>query len=94
MISNEQYQLNYKYNLFLRNLVLWSYLYKREENFKKQNIRDKKNYENMVNFQEKVQAMLPEIEQLNRSRIRSYYPLVDDVELLLYFKNIVETNSI
>lgn len=88
MISNEQYQLNYKYNLFLRNLVLWSYLYKREENFKKQNIRDKKNYENMVNFQEKVQAMLPEIEQLNRSRIRSYYPLVDDVALTQYFKNI------
>lgn len=88
MISNEQYQLNYKYNLFLRNLVLWSYLYKREENFKKQNIRDKKNYENMVTFQEKVQAMLPEIEQLNRARIRSYYPLVDDVALTQYFKNI------
>lgn len=89
MISNEQYQLNYKYNLFLRNLVLWSYLYKREENFKKQNIRDKKNYENMVNFQEKVQAMLPEIEQLNRSRIRSYYPLVDDMTLIEYFKSLV-----
>lgn len=89
MISNEQYQLNSKYNLFLRNLVLWSYLYKREENFKKQNIRDKKNYENMVNFQEKVQAMLPEIEQLNRSRIRSYYPLVDDMTLIEYFKSLV-----
>lgn len=34
MISNEQYQLNFKYNLFLRNLVLWSYLYKREKKLK------------------------------------------------------------
>ena len=86
MISNEQYQLNYKYNLFLRNLVLWSYLYKREENFKKQNIRDKKNYENMVACQEKVQAMLSEIEQIDRSKIRSYYPLIDDIALIQSFK--------
>lgn len=84
MISNEQYQLNSKYNLFLRNLVLWSYLFKRE-----QNIRDKRNYENMIVCQEKVQAMLPEIEQLNRSRIRSYYPLVDDLTLIQYFKEAI-----
>ncbi len=89
MISNEQYQLNSKYNLFLRNLVLWSYLFKREQNFKKQNIRDKRNYENMIVCQEKVQAMLPEIEQLNRSRIRSYYPLVDDLTLIQYFKEAI-----
>jgi len=88
MISNEQYQLNSKYNLFLRNLVLWSYLYKREEKFKLQNLRDQRNYENMVSCQEKVKAMLPEIEQLNRSKIRSYYPLVDDVALTEYFKNV------
>lgn len=88
MISNEQYQLNSKYNLFLRNLVLWSYLYKREEKFKLQNLRDKRNYENMIACQEKVQAMLPEIEQLNRAMIRSYYPLVDDVALTEYFKNL------
>ncbi len=54
MISNEQYQLNSKYNQFLRNLVLWSYLYKREEKFKLQNLRDKRNYENMIAYQEKV----------------------------------------
>lgn len=69
--------------------MLWSYLYKREESFKKQNIRDKRNYENMVACQEKVQAMLPEIEQLNRSRIRSYYPIVDDLALIQSFKNIL-----
>lgn len=89
MISNEQYQLNSKYNLFLRNLVLWSYLYKREEKFKLQNLRDKRNYENMIDCQEKVQAMLPEIEQLNRSRVRSYYPLVDDAELIYDFKKTI-----
>lgn len=93
MISNEQYQLNSKYNLFLRNLVLWSYLYKREEKFKLQNLRDKRNYENMTACQEKVQAMLPEIEQLNRARIRSYYPLIDDNVLLQYFKNTVGVSN-
>lgn len=93
MISNEQYQLNSKYNLFLRNLVLWSYLYKREEKFKLQNLRDKRNYENMIACQEKVQAMLPEIEQLNRARIRSYYPLIDDNVLLQYFKNTVGVSN-
>jgi len=86
MISNEQYQLNSKYNLFLRNLVLWSYLYKREEKFKLQNLRDQRNYENMVSCQEKVQAMLSEIEQIDRSKIRSYYPLIDDIALIQSFK--------
>ncbi len=93
MISNEQYQLNSKYNLFLRNLVLWSYLYKREEKFKLQNLRDQRNYENMVSCQKKVQAMFPEIEQLNRARIRSYYPLIDDNVLLQYFKNTVGVSN-
>lgn len=59
----------------------------KRKKIKKQNIRDKLNYENMIACQEKVKAMLPEIEQLNRSRIRSYYPLVDDVALIEYFKN-------
>ena len=93
MISNEQYQLNSKYNLFLRNLVLWSYLYKREENFKLQNLRDKRNYENMIACQEKVQAMLPEIEQLNRARIRSYYPLLNDLALIKYFKDVLNIDG-
>ena len=89
MISNEQYQLNSKYNLFLRNLVLWSYLYKREEKFKLRNFRDQRNYENMVSCQEKVKVMLPEIEQLDRSKVRSYYPLIDDDELIHDFKKTI-----
>lgn len=41
----------------------------------------------MISFQELVQAMLPEIESLDRSSIRSYYPLLDDKTLIQYFRD-------
>ncbi len=89
MINITQYKINSAYNKFLNQLVLWSYLYKRVEADREQGFNPVKNYEKMVAFQERVQELLPDMEKLDRSKIRSYYPLVDDAALIQYFKEIV-----
>ena len=85
-----QYEINSAYNKFLNKLALWSYLYKRVEADRKQGFSPVKDYEKMISFQERVQELLPDMEKLDRSKIRSYYPLVDDIALIQYFKNMVE----
>ncbi|MCY1168876.1 hypothetical protein D9M71_78340 [compost metagenome] len=85
-----QYEINSAYNKFLNQLVLWSYLYKRVEADREQGFNPVKNYEKMVAFQERVQELLPDMEKLDRSKIRSYYPLLDDIALIQYFKNTVQ----
>jgi len=85
-----QYEINSSYNKFLNKLVLWSYLYKRVEADREQGFNPVKNYEKMVAFQERVQELLPDMEKLDRSKIRSYYPLVDDAALIQYFKDTVQ----
>lgn len=85
-----QYEINSAYNKFLNKLVLWSYLYKRVETDRKQGFSPVKDYEKMISFQEIVQELLPDMEKLDRSKIRSYYPLLDDMALIWYFKDIVE----
>ena len=85
-----QYEINSAYNKFLNKLVLWSYFYKRVERNKEQKLNQVKDYEMMISFQERVQKLLPDMEKLDRSKIRSYYPLVDDIALIQYFKNMVE----
>ena len=90
MIDMAQYEINSAYNKFLNKLVLWSYLYKRVEADRKQGFSPVKDYEKMISFQERVQELLPDMEKLDRSKIRSYYPLVDDIALIQYFKNMVE----
>lgn len=77
-----QYEINSAYNKFLNQLVLWSYLYKRVEADREQGFNPVKNYEKMVAFQERVQELLPDMEKLDRSKIRSYYPLLDDIALI------------
>ena len=89
MIDIAQYEINSAYNKFLNQLVLWSYLYKRVEAGKEQEFSTVKDCEKMISFQERVQELLPDMEKLDRSKIRSYYPLVDDVALIQYFKEIV-----
>lgn len=84
-----QHKINSGYNKFLNQLVLWSYFYKKVEVEREKGFSPIKNYERMVSFQETVQEMLPDMEKLDRSKIRSYYPLVDDVALIQYFKEIV-----
>lgn len=84
-----QHKINSAYNKFLNQLVLWSYLYKRVEADREQKFNQVKNYEKMVAFQERVQELLPDMEKLDRSKIRSYYPLVDDVALIQYFKDTI-----
>jgi len=86
-----QYEINSSYNKFLNKLVLWSYLYKRVEADREQGFNPVKNYEKMVAFQERVQELLPDMEKLDRSKIRSYYPLVDDAALIQYFKDTVQS---
>ncbi|MEG0775725.1 MAG: hypothetical protein RR984_02550 [Bacilli bacterium] len=88
-ISKEQFLINKAYNQFLTEVVFWSYLYKKFKVDKEQGFNSKNNYEKMISFQETVQRMLPDIEKLNRSKIRSSYPLVDDVALIQYFKDTV-----
>lgn len=89
MINITQSRINTAYNKFLNRLVLWSYLYKRVEADKKQGFSPVKNSEKMISFQETVQELLPDMEKLDRSKIRSYYPLVDDIALIQYFKDTV-----
>lgn len=89
MINITQSRINTAYNKFLNQLVLWSYLYRRVEADKKRGFSSVNNYEKMISFQEVVQKLLPDMEKLDRSKIRSYYPLVDDIALILYFKNTV-----
>jgi hypothetical protein len=90
MIDMAQYEINSAYNKFLNKLVLWSYLYKRVEAGRTQEFSLVRDYEKMISFQERVQELLPDMEKLDRSKIRSYYPLVDDIALIQYFKDTVE----
>lgn len=82
-----QHKVNSQYNKFLNQLVLWYYFYKRVKANREQEFSLEKDYEKMVSFQERVQELLPDMEKLDRSKIRSYYPLVDDVALIRYFKD-------
>lgn len=84
-----QFEINSAYNKFLNQLVLWSYLYKRVKADREQGFSSVKDYEKMISFQERVQELLPNMEKLDRSKIRSYYPLLDDMALIQYFKGIV-----
>ena len=84
-----QFEINSAYNKFLNQLVLWSYLYKRVETGKEQGFSSVKDYEKMISFQERVQELLPDMEKLERSKIRSYNPLLDDMALIQYFKDVV-----
>ena len=67
--------------------MLWNYLYNKVNSDKEQGFNPIKNYEKMIHFQATVQSLLPEIEQLDRGSIKSYYPLVDDVALIQLFKD-------
>jgi hypothetical protein len=89
MIDMAQFEINSTYNKFLNQLVLWSYLYKRVEAGKEQEFSTVKDCEKMISFQERVQELLPDMEKLDRSKIRSYFPLLDDIALIQYFKDTV-----
>jgi hypothetical protein len=41
----------------------------------------------MLSLKEKVESLLPTIEQLNRDDVKSYFPLVDDKALIQIFKD-------
>ena len=84
-----QYEINSAYNKFLNKLALWSYLYKRVKADREQGFSPIKDYEKMISFQERVQNLLPAMEKLDRSKIRSYSPLLDDIALTQYFKDTV-----
>lgn len=84
-----QFEINSVYNKFLNQLVLWSYLYKRVEAGREQGCSSVKDYEKMISFQERVQNLVPAMEKLDRSKIRSYSPLLDDIALIQYFKDTV-----
>lgn len=86
MISKEQYTINKAYNEFLFQLVLWNFLYNKVEVDREQGYNPVKNYKKMIDAQDFVENMLPEIEKLDRSKIRSSFPLVDDIALIKLFK--------
>ena len=88
MSDIEQYRINSEYNEFLNKLILWS-LYRKVEADKDQGLSLDSNYEKMISFQERVQNLVPAMEKLDRSKIRSYSPLLDDIALIQYFKDTV-----
>lgn len=73
----------------MNQLVLWSFLYKRVEADREQGFNSVKDYEKMISFQKRVQELLPDMDKLERSKIRSYNPLLDDMALIQYFKDVV-----
>ena len=90
MFNSAQQKINTAYNKFLNQLVLWSYLYKQVEVDKEQGFSPVKKYEMMILFKERVQALLPDMEKLDRSKIQSYSPLLNDIALIQYFKDTIE----
>lgn len=89
MISQSQYQINKAYNQFLSQLVFWNYLNKKVKEDREQGDSSTKNYEKMKEYEDTVLALLPDIEKLDKSKIKSFFPLVDDVGLLQLFKETV-----
>lgn len=89
MISKEQYTINKVYNEFLFQLVLWNFLYNKVKADREQGYNPVKNHKKMMDSQEFIENMLPEIEKLDRSKIRSSFPLIDDVSLIQIFKEVV-----
>lgn len=87
MISQSQYQNNKAYNQFLSQLVFWNHLNNKVESDREPESRPSKNYEKMKEYEASVSALLPEIEKLDKSKIRSFFPLVDDVKLIKHFKD-------
>lgn len=88
MIKPTQHKINSAYNLFLSKLILWYGLYNRVKVDTEQGYKPIKNYEKMLSLQATVSSLLPNMEQLNRTNITSYYPLIDDIELIKLFKEV------
>lgn len=88
MNSKLQYQINKMYNKFLTQLVLWKYFKNKVDKAKEEDIN---RYLKMMKIYEvKVLELLPEIQVLDRSKIKSCFPLVDDIALIKYFIDKVE----
>ena len=88
MIKPTQHKINSAYNLFLSKLILWYGLYNRVKADTEQGYEPIKNYEKMLSLQATVSSLLSNMEQLNRTNITSYYPLIDDIELIKLFKEV------
>lgn len=90
MINPSQHKINTAYNQFLTKLVLWNGLNNRLKADQEQGYKPSKNKEKMLTYQAQLEALLPEIEQLDRADIKSYYPLIDDLALIQIFKDTVQ----
>lgn len=89
MINKQQYIINKAYNEFLFQLVLWNFLYNKVKADREQGYNPVKNYKKMIDAQDFVKNMLPEIEKIDRAKIRSLFPLVDDIALIQLFKEVI-----
>jgi hypothetical protein len=90
MISNSQHKINTAYNYFISQLVLWNYLNNKVKADTEQGYEVVKNKEKLDKYIDKVLELLPDIDALDRSSIKSYFPLVNDVSLIQYFKDTVQ----
>lgn len=90
MISKSQYKINKAYNHFIFKLVSWNYLYNKVNTDKEQGYEPTKNYEKMVILESYLLSILDDIEQLDRSNVKSFFPLLDDIALLQKFKDTVK----
>lgn len=84
MSNSEELGLNTYYNKFLTNLVLWKCL---KRNLEKGNSFN--NYEKLAIYQAKIESLLPKIQLLDKTIMKSCYPLLDDIALIKYFRDTV-----
>ncbi|WP_111813196.1 hypothetical protein [Acinetobacter soli] len=90
MLNNRDYLLNKAYNTGLTKLVLWYLSYRRVELDVQQDFSVVKNKEKLDKYTETVKEILDSFEQLDRSKVRSYFPLMDDQNLIALFKDTVK----
>lgn len=86
MISSQQDKLNTAYNLFLFDLIIWNIFSKSVEANKEQECEKVGDRNKMLIYKDKVMKLLPDIDKLDRSKIRSSFLFIDDVALIQHFK--------
>ena len=90
MISQSQHKLNTAYNLLITKLVLWHGLYNRMKADKEQGYNPIKNRDKMLSYQEQAFNMMQLMDLSDLSTYKSYYPLINDKELIDLFKDTVQ----
>lgn len=90
MLNNRNYLINKAYNTGLTKIVFWYLFYIRVELDIQQGFNVIKNKEKLDKYTEIVKDILESFEQLDKSKVKSYFPLMDDQQLISFFKDTVK----